>query len=89
MYNKLVVDFYKCQELVESVKEQKNNALAFSLMQVAKAFKEMFKKLVPSSGAGYLKWIFNENYTDRDEDDDDDEILVSHMHITFLVGSLS
>lgn len=67
----------ECVELVESVDSQKNDAIQYSLMQVAKAFRSTFRTLVPPPAIGYLDWIYG------DDDDDsgseiDEEPRASH-----------
>lgn len=64
----------RCQDLSEFKEIQKDDALTFSLMQVANSFHKMFKVLVPNSQGGRLKWV----YEDEDSDTEDENPVSVH-----------
>ena len=71
----------KCEELIEGVDSQKNGAIQYSLMQIAKSFRIMFRTLVPLPATGNLKWIYNDDDSDSESEEDDDEPRVNNSFI--------
>jgi hypothetical protein len=62
----------KCIDLITYVKSLKNDAIQYSLVQVARSFRSMFKTLVPSPGIGYLKWTYDDCDSESDSEEEDE-----------------
>ena len=59
-----------CIDLITNLKSKKNDAIQYSLMQVAKSFRSMFRTLVPSPGIGYLKWTYHDCDSESDSEEE-------------------
>lgn len=68
--NSLTVHHEECNELVVNVDSQKNEAIQYSLKQVARSFRTMFRTIVPRPARGYLKWIYDDDDSDEESDED-------------------
>ncbi len=73
-----------CIDLINCVKSQKNDAIQYSLMQVARSFRSMFKTLVPSPGIGYLKWTYDD-YDSESDSEEEDETSGKHFSLNFAI----
>lgn len=77
----------RCLELVQNVEDMKSSAIQYSLMQVARAFRQMFKTMVPRPGIGHLRWTYGSNGGDSDDEDENvpqANIFVSVFHFDYV-----
>ncbi|XP_057366542.1 structural maintenance of chromosomes protein 3-like [Daphnia carinata] len=79
----------QCIELIKNVDSTKNNAIQYSLMQVARSFRRMFKTLVPSPGIGHLKWTCDGQESDSDSENEGEPQIPDVDRITGVAVKVS
>lgn len=74
-------DQMDCVDLIESVESQKNDAIQYSLMQVARGFRSMFRTLVPFPAIGYMEWIYGDDDDSGSDLDAEDPRASYSVHL--------
>ena len=81
--NALISHHEECTELVGNVDDHKNEALQYSLNQVAASFRTIFRTIVPRPAKGFMKWVYDDCDSDSEDEEDDGEPKVT-IYFLFL-----
>lgn len=77
-YLKHKTNVEKWCNLLDAVDDHSNEAVQYSLMQVAKSFPNVLRSLVPSA-IGRLEWSYDEQEDDSSFEEDEEEPRVSYL----------